>query len=338
MQLFSRLFWQFSLRLKYLFLGFIVLVQAFNAEAEYTIAVVGKTKNDSFYQQSYAGCKVFAEKYPDLNCLYDGPFDFQDARTQVLVVQELVATGIDGLLISTTDSGHLVKGALKQLTGKIPVITFDSDLLPEHQQYRMAYVGTNNVEFGIALGTYAKRLKTKETQAICIQSGHESTPNLNDRIAGVRYALSGQSQKRLNGEKGWIEHPRCPLFSMGKRDIALFQLQTMLQKPEPPIFLAVAGFAQFNPDYADSLAPFKKEIQGKDKVVISADTEALQLFVLREGLSTVNIGQNPYEMGRLGAELMYLYLTEGKKPDKSHYYLDFHYCTQDNYQTCTVNH
>ena len=311
---------------------------SFNTLAALNIAVVGKTKNDSFYQQSFAGCQEFAEQNAEINCIYDGPYDFQDVRTQVLVVRELLEQGIDGLLISTTDSAHLVNGVLKDIAPDVPVITFDSDLLPEHQQFRMAYVGTNNFDFGVALGTYAKRFKRVEEQSICIQSGHETTPNLNARIAGVRHALSGQSSSKLTGQNGWIEHPRCPLFSLGKRDIALFQLQTMLKKPNAPVFLAVAGFAQFNPEYASTLLPFKQDIQAQNKVVISADTEALQLYVLRDGLSTVNIGQNPFEMGRLGTQLMHEYLSTGKKPDKSNYYLDFHYCTQENYQTCTVNH
>ena len=342
MQLFASIKMRHILSLNNLTLPLLLLsitgMSSFASLADFKVAVVGKTKNDSFYQQSYVGCQEFAESKPDISCIYDGPYDFQDVRTQVLVVQELMEKGIDGLLISTTDSDHLVNGVLKDLSKRIPVITFDSDLLPEHRQYRMAYVGTNNFDFGVALGTFAKRFKKAERQSICIQSGHETTPNLNARIAGVRHALSGQSKQKLNGQNGWSEHPRCPLYSLGKRDIALFQLQTMLTKADSPVFLAVAGFAQFNPEYAATLLPFKQDIQAQKKIVISADTEALQLYVLRDGLSTVNIGQNPYEMGRLGTQLMYEYLLTGNKPAKSEYFLDFHYCTQDNYQTCTVNH
>ena len=121
--------------------------------ASIKIAVIGKTKNDSFYEQSFRGCEHFAKEYPTLECIYDGADDYQDVRTQVLIVEELVNKGVDGLLISTTDSAYLVNGALKQAKqAGIPVITFDSDLLPEHHAYRLAYVGTNNYDFGKALG------------------------------------------------------------------------------------------------------------------------------------------------------------------------------------------
>ncbi|TMP39034.1 substrate-binding domain-containing protein [Pseudoalteromonas rubra] len=317
-------------------------VLAFGANDAVTpinIAVVGKTKNDSFYQQSHKGCVHFSHDYPNVNCLYDGADDYQDVRTQVLIVKELIKKGIDGLLISTTDSKFLVDGALKLAAKKgIPVITFDSDLLKEHEAYRLAYVGTNNFDFGKALGEEAKRFKTESKQYICLQSGHQTTPNLNQRIAGVRFALSGQSKARMSGENGWIEHYRCPLFTMGRRADALDQLVTMMKYPNSPIFLAVAGFAQFNPDYIARMAQFKTLIANKERVIISADTENTQLKALQRGLSVTNIGQKPFEMGRLGAELLYQFITQNKKPAQSHYYLDYHYCNKGNVATCTTNH
>lgn len=305
------------------------------AWAQFKIALVGKTKNDSFYVQSFAGCKQFAALKHDLTCIYDGPQDYQDIRTQVLVINELLTQNIDGLLVSTSDSKHLVDGVLKSMLPDIPVITFDSDLLPEHEKYRLTYVGTDNFAFGVALGEYAKVFKTGAEQEICIQSGFDSTPNLNARIAGVRHALSGQSNQRLLGHNGWSEYPRCPLYSLGKRDVALYQLTKILERDKPPIFLAVAGFAQFNPDYITTMKKHKDAISEQKKVIISADTEPVQLTALKAGLSTVNIGQNPHEMGRLAAELMYDYLKSGIVPEQSHYYLGFHYCRSDNYKECT---
>ena len=224
------------------------------------------------------------------------------------------------------------------LNNNIPVITFDSDLLEEDQQYRLAYVGTNNFDYGVALGNELKKFTNKTTNQVCIQSGHSTTPNLNKRIEGVRYALSGQKDKRLSGENGWSEFDRCPLYSLGKREVSLGQLDKLLNLENPPLFLAVAGFAQFNSNYANVIAKHKQRIANQEVVIVSADTEQMQLEVLQQGLSSANIGQNPFEMGRLSAELMYQYLTKGERPAKSHYYLDFHYCQQSNAGTCTVNH
>ena len=303
----------------------------------FTIAVVGKTKNDSFYQQSFQGCLEFAKSHTEVKCIYDGSNDYQDVRTQVLVVKELLQKNIDALLVSTTDSNFLVEGALKLARARdIPVVTFDSDLLSPYEAYRLAYVGTNNFDFGVALGNAAKLYRTQTPQPVCIQTGHATTPNLNERIEGVRFALSGQSKNRLDGSSGWIEHERCPLFTIGKRDVALKQLVTIISEPIPPIFIAVAGFAQFNSEYSKKISPHKAKIAGQSITIISADTELGQLDILKQGLSTVNIGQNPFEMGRKGAELLYQWRINGIKPKQDKYFLQFHYCTQDNVEQCLV--
>ncbi|BBN83211.1 sugar ABC transporter substrate-binding protein [Pseudoalteromonas sp. A25] len=310
-----------------------------HAHAQLKIAVVGKTKNDSFYEQSFHGCQAFAKLHDDLSCIYDGADDYQDVRTQVLIVKELIEQDIDGLMISTTDSAYLVEGALKAAKQKgIPVVTFDSDLLAQHRVYRLAYVGTNNFDFGKAMGEVAKKYKKEAVQSVCIQSGHQTTPNLNERIRGVRYALSDGKSDRLTAESGWQEHIRCPLFTMGRRDDALSQLLNMIRQPSPPIFVAVAGFAQFNPQYIEQLKPFKAQIAEHEITIVSADTENIQLQALSKGLSTENIGQKPYMMGRLSAQLLYDYIVKGQRPAQQSYFLDYHYCTSNNAASCTVNH
>ena len=328
--------------MKFLYLVLILFAAIFSfnsfALAEITIAVIGKTKNDSFYEQSYKGCLQFSDSHKEVTCLYDGPADYQDIRGQADVIRSVVEKGVDGILVSTTDSAYLVKRILKQVKSKnIPVITFDSDLLPEHDQYRLAYVGTDNFNYGMALGDYAKKYKTGGYTEVCIQSGHKSTPNLNERIRGVRFALSGnQKNKRLNGENGWIENIRCPLYTMGKRNSALFQLGIILEQKRTSIFIAVAGFAQFSPDYIPKILPHREKIVSKQVVIVSADTEDIQLKALKENLSTANIGQRPFEMGRLGTELLYDYIKNKTVPEKEFYYLDFHYCTPETVLSCIV--
>ena len=309
------------------------------SRSEVVIAVIGKTKNDSFYEQSFNGCLKFSQKHADLKCLYDGPFDYQDIRGQNIVVKDMIKSRVDGVLISTTDSNFLAKDALMLAKkSNIPVVTFDSDLLPEHRDYRLAYVGTNNFDFGAALGKYATKFKKKRITEICIQTGHRTTPNLNKRVAGVRFALSGNRRnQKLSGVNGWKESDRCPFYTMGHRTTALGQLEFVLAQELPPVFLAVAGFAQFSQDYIKKISPYKEQIISREIIIISADTEEIQLEALGKNLSTINIGQRPFEMGRLGAELLYDYINNNNLPKQEFYFLDYHYCTSSNTDTCTIN-
>lgn len=222
-----------------LFITFLFSVLSFAvlANKTFTIAVIGKTKNDSFDEQSFKGCLLFAEKNSNVKCIYDSSDYYQDVRTQSIIINELANENVDAFLISTTDSEYLVPHSLKQLKIKnTPVITFDSELLPQHASYRLAYIGTNNFDFAVALGKLAKKYKRADVQSICLQSGHQTTPNLNARLSGVRQALSGQSKKRLSGEHGRIEHPRCPLYTMGKREASLEQVKRFSSLDHSPIF------------------------------------------------------------------------------------------------------
>lgn len=329
------MFYQYSIRV-------LLLISTFNvgflfATETLNIVVIGKTKNDSFYKQSFDGCQQFAKKVEGLNCLYDGPVDFQNIRSQALIIENHLKKGVDGFLISTTNSKFLVNRVLKQVKDAgVPVITFDSDLLLEHKAYRLAYVGTNNFNYGASLGYQATVYKRPGINEICIQSGHNNTPNLNERIRGVRYALAGTHVDRLNGENGWFEHTRCPFYTLGKREQAVRQLEYILSLESPPVYLAVAGFAQFSPNYIEKMRPYKSKILRGDAVIISADAEDIQLKALRENLSNLNIGQKPFAMGYAGAELLYRYLKQGELPEKDTYYQDFYYCTPENVDECVV--
>ena len=73
-------------------------------------------------------------------------------------------------------------------------------------------------------------------------------------------------------------------------------------------------------------------------MIVSADTESLQLKALKKGLSTINIGQKPFEMGQKGAQYLYQYLQNKEKPKQEFTYLDFHYCNKENAESCTVNY
>ncbi|TMO51035.1 sugar ABC transporter substrate-binding protein, partial [Pseudoalteromonas phenolica] len=63
---------------------------------------------------------------------------------QSLVINEVAVQNVDAFLVSPPDSAYLGTHALKNQKKKtIPVLTFDSELFPQHQQHSLAYNGTN---------------------------------------------------------------------------------------------------------------------------------------------------------------------------------------------------
>ena len=70
----------------------------------------------------------------------------------------------------------------------IPVLTWDSDLLPQDKGLRIAYVGTHNYDIGVNLAKLVMQIKPKGG-TICIQSGGAAAANHNERMQGIRDTL-----------------------------------------------------------------------------------------------------------------------------------------------------
>ena len=135
----------------------------------------------------------------------------------------------------------------------IPVITWDTDLLPENQDLRVAYIGTHNYEIGVNLAKLARSIKP-DGGTICIQSGGAAAANHNERMQGIRDTLAGvkpappRRATRSAGENGWTEIDGCPLYTDDDFPRAVQQFEDiMAENPDLDAFIPTGGFPQFVP-------------------------------------------------------------------------------------------
>ena len=92
----------------------------------------------------------------------------------------------------------------------IPVLTWDSDLLPEDAGLRIAYVGTKNYDIGVNLAKLALARHPKGG-TVCLQTGGAAAANHNERMMGIRDTLGGMSGDkppgtRLTGQNGLSDY------------------------------------------------------------------------------------------------------------------------------------
>ncbi|MFM2279053.1 MAG: hypothetical protein RLZZ444_1284, partial [Pseudomonadota bacterium] len=165
----------------------------------YKFAVVPKAMNNPFFDLTRDGCLAEAAKLGNVECIYQGPVEHEPA-TQAQIIEDLITQGVDGLAISVSDAAAATTVINKAVDAGIVVITFDSDA-PESK--RSSYVGTNNKEFGKALGEELLKLKP-EGGTYGMISGGAAAPNLAERVDGVREALAGSK---------WTEVAGSPTFS-----------------------------------------------------------------------------------------------------------------------------
>jgi ribose transport system substrate-binding protein len=314
---------------------------AMAADKKYVFAVVSSDTSNPFFEQVREGCKK-AEKAMngEAECLYLGPKDYDaSGMAEARIVNDLIARKVDGIAISPANPQALVPALIAAQQAGIPVLTWDSDLPDRDKPLRVAYIGTHNYEIGMRLGRQVKAMKPKGG-TICIQSGGADAENHNERILGLRDTLAGSATnyvatQRLSGQNGWTEVDGCPLYTEDEPDVAVQQLQHVLQQyPRLDAFVGTGGFAEFQPQaYRDAVAKYKPAIENGSLVLVFTDALPMQLDLLREGLSSAQIGQRPYEMG-YQAMVFLKDIKDGKEKPRDPTYIELNICTRQNVATC----
>ena len=279
-------------------------VAAVGAQAKFTFALVPKNMNNPFFDQARDGCKkAEAESNGAFECMYIGPGEHGGGDEQVQIVQDLVAKKVDGIAVAVANAAAMSVALQAAKDAGIPVLTWDSDMLPENKDLRLAYIGTHNYEIGTNLATLAMKIKPNGG-TVCIQSGGAAAANHNERMQGIRDVLSGTKSAaspgdRLTGQNGWTEIEGCPLYTNDDFPLSVQQFEDIMAKnPKLDAFIPTGGFPQFVPDAnRAAVEKYKGMIADKSLALVVADTLPVQIDQMKEGLFLGQVGQRPFEMG-----------------------------------------
>jgi ribose transport system substrate-binding protein len=310
------------------------------AQAKDVFALVPKNMNNPFFDQARDGCKkAEAESKGAFECMYIGPGEHGGGEEQVQILQDLIAKKVNGIAVSPSNAAAVAVALQAAKQAGIPVLTWDSDLLPDSKGLRAAYVGTHNYEIGTNLAKLAMQIKPKGG-TVCIQSGGAAAANHNERMQGIRDTLSGKKSAaspgdRLTGQNGWTEIQGCPLYTNDDFPVSVQQFtDTMAKNPKLDAFIPTGGFPQFIPDAnRAAVMPYKDKIASKALALVVADTLPVQIDQMKEGLSLGQVGQRPFEMGyktMLALEAM----KSGKPAPADPTYTGLDVCTPETVATC----
>ncbi len=316
------------------------MMVAASAQAEYTFALVPKNMNNPFFDQARDGCmKAESESAGAFKCEYIGPGEHGGGDEQVQIVLDLVAKGVDGIAVAPANAAAMTVALQAAKEANIPVLTWDSDVLPENKDLRLAYIGTHNYEIGVNLAKIAQTVKPKGG-TICIQSGGAAAANHNERMQGIRDTLSGTKSAaspgdRLTGQNGWTEIEGCPLYTNDDFPLSVQQFEDIMAKnPDLDAFIPTGGFPQFIPDAnRAAVGKYKDQIASKKLALIVADTLPVQMDQMKEGLSLGQVGQRPFEMGY---KTMFALkdIKDGKAAPADPTYTGLDVCTPETADTC----
>ena len=235
-----------------------------NAQQKYKFALVPKAMNNPFFDLARDGCMQAMKELPNVECVYIGPAEHTESE-QVQIVQDLITKGIDGIAVSSSNAAAMAVALKAAQAANIPVVTWDSDLLPQDQGERAAFIGTHNYDIGVNLAKIAQGMKPKGGK-ICLQTGGASAANHNERLQGIRDTLGGRSDTQppgdpLKGENGWTEVDGCPLITNDDSATAVQQLQDILGKyGDLDVYITTGAFTQWS---GQRLPPGDGSLQGQ---------------------------------------------------------------------------
>lgn len=264
-----------------------------------TIAVVPKGTAHPFWKTVHAGAAKAAEEM-DVAINWIGPEQEDDRKQQIDVVQNMVARGVNAIVLAPLDDTALAPPVETAVKRNIPVVIIDSALKSE---YHSTFVATDNREGG--------RLGAKRLGEVMGGTGKALLLRYNPGSASTR-----------NREEGFLEElqhsfPQIELVSSDQyagvtKQSAMEASQNLLNKYGDDL----QGI--FCPNESSAFGMLRalenSGLAGKIRFVGFDASEAL-IQGLRDGSVHGLVAQDPFDMGYRGVQAAVQAL-EGKSLEK----------------------
>jgi ribose transport system substrate-binding protein len=288
----------------------------------YRIGVIAKSNSNPVFQAAKTGAMAAGERLTNeldgvtVEILWQTPPE-EDAQVQAQNVEQLVASGVDGIAISCTDA-NILTGALKAAVDKgVVVVTFDSDA-PESG--RMAYYGVDDKEAGKeVMRQLASELDG--TGKVAVLTGNPAAVNLQARVNGVL-----EQAAEFEG----IEDPVVYSFMPETATEAAAKMQ-QVQNANPEItgWALVGGWPLYTDNALDGIYESAK--------VVSMDPLPLPLEYVKKGQVQVLVGQPYFGWGEKSVEMIIDKLEFNRTPESEFIYADFDIVNEENVEAFGAN-
>ncbi len=258
------------------------------------IAVIIKATDSDFWQQLLVGALNFNFEHDDVNVTTYGPTSEADTAEQAEILDNVVVSRPDGIVISPTLYDNCSAGIDAAFEAGIPVVICDN--LPSTENYVTAYA-TDSYAAGASLAElFLKELENRGVEA-------KGTIGLISAMAGSDTLL-----KRENGFRDYIAE-NAPEITVLEPQYADNDIPTALTAAED-IYTAnqetLLGYYASNNCTGDGLAQFMTEHNLGDKLVaVVFDSDQAEINAIRDGHMLATAVQSPYNMGYMGCQAIY---------------------------------
>ena len=313
---------------------------AASAADPYTFALVPKNTNNPFFDQALAGCKkAEAELKGAVKCLYIGPGEHGGGDEEAQIVADLVTKKVDGIAVSPANAPAMANALKGAAAAKIPVLTWDSDLLPADKALRPPMSARITTRSASTSPSSSCRSSPRAARSASSRAARRRPTTTSACRASATRSRARRAPKR----------PACasPARTAGRKPTVARSTPTTISRaptsrwrtfsrkyPNLDAFTPTGGFPQFLPDAYERIATkYKDKIASGALALVVADTLPVQIDLMKKGLSAGQVGQRPFEMGY---KAMYFLkdIKDGKAAPTDPTYTGLDVCTPKNVDTC----
>lgn len=267
------------------------------------LGVILFSLENPFFVDVMRGVNTSAEELAGYNCTVITKQIPLNADAQLQAIDELLAEDINGIALAPCNDERICNRINELYAQGIPTVTFNTDI--EHSQ-RIAYVGSNYSRSG-ATAAGLLRLMTHGEVHVGIITGSDNILCHTERIAGFTEAIQPH-HKDIHITQTIVVHDD-EIESYEKT------LQLLTEHPEINALFFVAGGVYGG---CRSVKSLKRE---NDICIISFDKVPTTIELVKEGVISATICQQPQTQGSKPLSILFDYLTAGELPEKEYDYV-----------------
>ena len=286
------------------------LVIASAARAEETVGLITKTNDNPFFVKMKQGAQAAAKEKGIKLLTFAGKFD-TDNDTQVQAIENLIAAGAKGILITPANSKAIVPSIEKARKAGLLVIALDTPLDPANSAD--ATFATDNFKAGLnigkwALATLGDKAKTARIGMLDINKDNITVDVLRDTGFLTGFGIEVPNGKINGSEKDSrvIGHES----SMGNPENGQKSVENLLAKdPGMNVIYTIN-----EPAAEGGYKALKSAGKAGNVLIVSVDGGCPGVRNVKAGVIGATSMQFPLLMASKGVEAVSEFIKTGKKP------------------------
>ena len=184
-----------------------ISLPAFSADtpAKPKVALVMKSLANEFFLTMQKGAENYQKANPDkFDLIANGIKDESDTANQIRIVEQMIVSKVNVLVIAPADSKALVPVIKKAMDAGITVVNIDNQLDPDvlkSKNLSVPFVGPDNRKGARLVGEYLAR-DLNPGDEVGIIEGVPTTTNAQQRTAGFKDAMQAAKMKIVSTQSG----------------------------------------------------------------------------------------------------------------------------------------